>query len=96
MSPEQLQGKSISPCWDVWALGVIAYESLCGTVPFVGTDYSTLRGAILGVVFPELAELVPGAPDRWQRFFVRAFAPLEEERPPSVEVFWQELKECLA
>jgi serine/threonine-protein kinase len=96
MSPEQLQGKSISPCWDVWALGVIAYESLCGTVPFVGTDYSTLRGAILGVAFPELAELVPGAPDRWQRFFVRAFAPLEEERPPSVEVFWQELKECLA
>ena len=96
MSPEQLQGKSISPCWDVWALGVIAYETLCGTVPFVGTDYSTLRGAILGLAFPELAALVPGAPDRWQEFFVRAFAPLEEQRPQSVEVFWQELKECLA
>jgi serine/threonine-protein kinase len=96
MSPEQLQGKSMSPRWDTWALSVIAYESLCGTAPFAGTDYSTLRGAILGVAFPELAALVPGAPDRWQEFFVRAFAPLEEQRPQSVEVFWHELKECLA
>jgi eukaryotic-like serine/threonine-protein kinase len=95
MSPEQLQGKSISPCWDVWSLGVIAYETLCGTVPFVGTDYSSLRGAILGVAFPKLVTLLPGALDKWQEFFVRAFAPLEEQRPQSVDVFWQELKECL-
>jgi tRNA A-37 threonylcarbamoyl transferase component Bud32 len=95
MSPEQLQGKSISARWDVWALGVVAYEALCGTAPFVGTDYSTLRGAILGATFPRVAMLVPGAPDSWQEFFVRAFAPLEERRPPSVEIFWQELKDCL-
>lgn len=95
MSPEQLQGKSVSPRWDVWALGVIAYEALCGTAPFVGTDYSTLRGAILGAAFPNVATLVPEAPDSWQDFFVRAFAPLEEQRPQSVEAFWQELKVCL-
>jgi serine/threonine protein kinase len=96
MSPEQLQGKSISPRWDVWALGVIAYEALCGSAPFSGTDYSTLRGAIVGVSFPKVVMLVPGAPDRWQDFFVRAFEPLEEHRPETVEVFWQELKACLA
>ena len=96
MSPEQLHGKSISARWDVWALGVIAYEALCGTAPFTGTDYSTLRGAILGGAFPKIALLVPEAPDKWQEFFVRAFAPLEEQRPQSVDVFWQELKDCLA
>ena len=95
MSPEQLQGKSTSPRWDLWALGVIAYEALCGIAPFTGTDYSTLRGAILGVAFPKVAMLAPGAPDSWQDFFVRTFAPLEEQRPQSVEVFWQELKDCL-
>ena len=95
MSPEQLQGKSISARWDVWALGVIAYEALCGTAPFSGTDFSTLRGAITGVMFSNVAMLVPGAPDRWQDFFVRAFDPSEEQRPQSVEVFWQELKDCL-
>jgi tRNA A-37 threonylcarbamoyl transferase component Bud32 len=95
MSPEQLQGKSISARWDVWALGVIAYEALCGTAPFTGTDYATLRGAIIGTAFPKVATLVPEAPDQWQDFFVRVFAPLEEQRPQSVEVFWQELKASL-
>ena len=95
MSPEQLQGKSISARWDVWALGVIAYEALCGTAPFTGTDYATLRGAIIGTAFPKVATLVPEAADKWQDFFVRVFAPLEEQRPQSVEVFWQELPECL-
>jgi len=95
MSPEQLQGKSMSPRWDIWALGVIAYESLCGTAPFAGTDYSTLRSAILGATFPKITMLVPEAPDRWHEFFGRAFAPLEEDRPQRVEEFWQELKECL-
>jgi len=95
MSPEQLQVKSISPRWDIWALGVIAYESLCGTAPFAGTDYSTLRSAILGATFPKITMLVPDASDRWHEFFGRAFAPLEEDRPQSAEEFWQELKECL-
>jgi eukaryotic-like serine/threonine-protein kinase len=95
MSPEQLQSKSISTRWDVWALSVIAYEALCGTAPFIGTDYSTLRGTILGVAFPTVATLVPEAPDSWQEFFARAFAPLEEQRPQSMDAFWQELKECL-
>ena len=95
MSPEQLQGKSISARWDVWALGVIAYEALCGTAPFSGTDFSTLRSAIMGVAFPKVGMLVPEAPDRWQDFFVRAFEPLEEQRPQSVEMFWEEMQECL-
>jgi serine/threonine-protein kinase len=95
MAPEQLQGKSMSPRWDIWALNVIAYESLCGSAPFSGTDYSTLRSSILGATFPKITMLVPDAPGRWHEFFGRAFAPLEEDRPQNVEVFWQELKECL-
>jgi serine/threonine-protein kinase len=95
MSPEQIQGKSISARWDLWALAVVAYEALCGTAPFAGTDYSTLRSAILDATFPMVATLIPKAPDRWQQFFARAFAHAEEQRPQSVEMFWQELKGCL-
>jgi eukaryotic-like serine/threonine-protein kinase len=95
MSPEHLQDKSMSPRWDIWALGVIGYESLCGTAPFVGTDYSTLASAILRATFPKITMLVPEAPDRWHEFFGHAFAPREEDRPQSVEEFWQELQECL-
>jgi hypothetical protein len=74
----------------------VAYEALCGSAPFAGTDYTELQSAIMGVNFPEVATLVPGAPGKWQEFFVRAFAHLEENRPESVEVFWRELKQCLA
>jgi serine/threonine-protein kinase len=81
MSPEQIQGKSISARWDLWALSVVAYEALCGTAPFAGTDYSTLRSAILEATFPMVATLIPKAPDRWQEFFARAFAHAEEQRP---------------
>jgi tRNA A-37 threonylcarbamoyl transferase component Bud32 len=95
MSPEQLRGKPISPRWDVWALSVIAYEALCGTAPFAGTDLATLQSAIMGINFPELTTLMPDAPAKWQQFFARAFAHLEDNRPQSIEVFWSELRQCL-
>lgn len=95
MSPEQLRMRPLSPRWDVWALSVIAFEALCGCPPFSGIDFAALQSAIMGVSFPEVSSLIPDAPARWQEFFSRAFAPIEEERPESITVFWAELRECL-
>jgi serine/threonine-protein kinase len=36
MPPEQLRGESATAAWDVWALALIAYEMLTGTLPFTG------------------------------------------------------------
>ncbi len=95
MSPEQIRGGSISPRWDLWALSVIAYEALCGSAPFVGSDFATLQDAIVKMKFADVSTHATDAPEKWQRFFERAFARVEEERPASAEVFWKELKECL-
>jgi serine/threonine-protein kinase len=95
MSPEQLRGRSPSPRWDLWALAVIAYESLSGYAPFVGDDSEMLRNAILARSFPPVTELLPDAPARWQPFFEAAFARDEERRPETVRQFWKELRECL-
>ena len=49
----------------------------------------------MGVNFPPVTSLLPEAPPRWQAFFERAFAHVEEDRVGSVALFWRELLDCL-
>ncbi len=49
MAPEQAKGetKNIGPAADIYALGVILYECLCGSVPFKGSDaWSVIRQVV--------------------------------------------------
>ena len=47
MAPEQWLGDEVGPAADVWALGVILFELLSGTKPFVGKSPAHVRRAIL-------------------------------------------------
>jgi serine/threonine-protein kinase len=96
MSPEQLRGGSLSPRWDLWALSVIAFETMCGVQPFLGSDFQSLQSAILEGSFPPVSSLVPQAPPRWQEFFDRALAPSPDDRPASIAEFWADLHSCFS
>ncbi len=60
MSPEQARGERTGPQSDVWAMGVVLYESLAGQRPYRAANYNALLIKILADEVPPLTALAPG------------------------------------
>ena len=91
MSPEQGGGKPVTPLSDQYALGVMAYQMLSGSVPFEG---ETVPEIITKHFFEEprpLSELCPDCPERFRAAVHRAMAKKPEERFATLEEFVAEI-----
>jgi serine/threonine-protein kinase len=82
MAPEHLRGDDPSPDWDLWALAVIAFEMLTGTVPFAGTALASPRFDVLAA--------------GWRQCFSRALSTKPIEPPASAQEFFDELDQILS
>ncbi len=84
MAPEQIQDQGVDGRTDVYALGIIAFELVMGTVPFDDKNWFHLARQIISQPLPEFDPYVR-AP-KWYTDFVRkAAAKRPEDRFQSAE-----------
>ena len=80
MSPEQARGEEADARSDVWALGVVMYEMLAGSVPFKGTYPEATFHAIKNEPLPSLHAARPDTPDVLERIVLKALEKNPETR----------------
>ncbi len=85
-SPEQFgSNHKVGPHSDVYSMGVILFELICGEVPFSGNQ-DALRYQHLKKEAPALRSLAPGCPDALQNLVHQMLAKEPSVRPSMDEV----------
>jgi serine/threonine protein kinase len=87
MSPEQAEGDDASPAVDVWAMGVVLFRCLTGTLPF---SAPTQVGVLLKVVNETAPSLVEVAQDVGKKFCAAVDRALNHDlqsRYPNMRTF---------
>ncbi len=98
MSPEQVAGRSrkLTAACDVWALGVIGYELVCGKRPFEQEDREDLYRAITHDRPADPCEVVPDVPAPLAAVLLACLAKDPLARYPSARELVADLDRFLA
>jgi eukaryotic-like serine/threonine-protein kinase len=91
LSPEQAQGERATPCSDVYALGVVAFELLTGERPFQNESTTAEAAAHVHAPIPPISERNQQLPRELDPIFEMVLAKDPSERYESCGAFVSEL-----
>src|SRR5712692_2707663 len=91
LAPEQIQGEPADPRTDLYALGVVMFESLTGRPPFSGeTSVATAYKHLTDRV-PAPSSFAPGIPPTLDRVVLNATEKERERRPASARALREDV-----
>ncbi|WP_428265120.1 protein kinase domain-containing protein [Haliangium sp.] len=95
MSPEQCEGRRVTPAADIYALGIILFQMLTGQLPFDGPTLPMMLVAHLTTEPPRVHSLAPDVPAALSAVVAQCLAKQPQDRPPSMAAMRTTLLEAV-
>jgi serine/threonine protein kinase len=94
MAPEQIRGEPVSAASDVYALGCVMFESVCGKPPFAHVQGMRILWAHLQDAPPDPLSLCRDMPPEFGRVLLLALEKQADKRPGSAGEYARRLAEA--
>jgi serine/threonine protein kinase/Flp pilus assembly protein TadD len=91
MSPEQARGKEVDARTDIWSLGIVLHELVCGRVPFTGETPSHVMVSLMEYELPPFTSDT-NVPAELERIITKALRKKRKERYQTAKELAHDLK----
>lgn len=95
-APEVFLGEPVTPSIDIYAMGVVFFEILTGTVPFDGENPAEVAMKHMKKRFPEPSKVLPSIPPSIDRIIIEATRKRVNERYPTADKMREAILKAMA
>jgi serine/threonine protein kinase len=94
MSPEQINGETLTHQTDIFSLGMVMYCLLAGRTPYTANSLASLFYQILNAEIPPVRSLNPGVSEQLEKIIYRATRKNKNDRYQTWKEFGNDLASC--